>query len=136
MKLATMLCLILATSIILSTVRSLLFLPRVAWTAPTVIFQPIPLYQEHLFGIFTHTVINAPNTTLPIVLEGTWVNDNTNGTSSQNLAIISINGATADVYQVGQSLNGLATVTSIQSTQVIITHNNQEESLPLPAYGT
>ncbi len=127
-----MLCLILTMSIILSSVRSLLFLPVVTLTAPIVISQPIPPYQEHLFGVFNNALISAPKTSLPMVLEGTWVNDKNNSASSKNLAIISINGATADVYHVGQSLNGLATVTEIQSKQVIINHNNQEESLPLP----
>ena len=121
------LCLLLAFSVIISTWR-MVDNDRVNFSLPAPkhhVNTLAPIANQHLFGIFNKALVNAPRTTLALTLEGAI-------TGQQNYAIIRIHNQPAKVFHVGQSIGGVATLKKIENTKVIIAHDGQLESLPLP----
>lgn len=86
--------------------------------------------NANLFGDPAPPVVveDAPETTLDLTLEGVlWSSDNTTGR-----AIIMVGKKAAELYSVGEEINGAgASVDEIRDGEIILNRNGVFESLPL-----
>ena len=89
----------------------------------------IHIADLHLFGIYDASLNNLPNTQLQLTLEGTMV---ILGLPSQSRAIITSPGQPTQVYQVGDTLPGNATITRISKHYIVLNDNGTLEKLALP----
>ena len=98
-------------------------------TEPNVSSIAIPVSSWHLFGKYDASLANLPQTQLPLTLEGTIT---TPGQPNQATALIQSNKQTTQLYRVGQTLPGGATITRITTSRVIINNGHHIEELVIP----
>ncbi|MGH8398816.1 MAG: type II secretion system protein GspC [Gammaproteobacteria bacterium] len=100
-----------------------------AQSAATPAFDAGNLADMHLFGTAnSNRPVNAPETTLNLVLRGIVADDVKN---KQSFAIIASNGI-GQVYAVGAQLPGGAQIQSIFPDHVLLIYNGHTQSLRLP----
>lgn len=103
-----------------------------AITAAKSIVTPMhlqPLAKLHLFGVYAANLDDLPTTQLQLTLEGTIVIPDM---PAQSRALIASPSAPAEVYQVGNSVPGNASVTRIAKHYVVLDYNGTLEKLALP----
>ncbi len=103
-----------------------------AWRAHPQATDVADIIAGHLFGMAPQADEslgqNAPQTSLPLVLTGVIAARN----PSDGLAILGPSAQTAKVYAVGDSIPGGATLDAVLPQKVLLRHNGEIRSLPLP----
>ena len=106
--------------------------PPLAWRAHVHATDVASIIAAHLFGLAPRAEEslgqNAPQTSLPLVLTGVIAARN----PSSGLAILGPNAQAAKVYAVGDSVPGGATLDAVLPRKVLLRHNGEIRSLPLP----
>ncbi|MDP1574237.1 MAG: type II secretion system protein N [Coxiellaceae bacterium] len=94
-----------------------------------IMVPPVNLGELHLFGVYNVAQANLPTANSQLTLQGTIV---VTDSPNESQALIAAPGQPAEVYHVGDTLPGNATITHISGDNIVINQNGTFEKLLLP----